>query len=115
MGNVNYIQNGGLTNPPVVQVSVLEKELCQLSLLAPTLITVDLSQLNQLAFEGNTKTISNATNITNKITEIIDAVKKPLQDNNIEISDLNLEIRFSLNNLPLEETISDSSKTEDGI
>ena len=116
MCNAKYIQDGTLQNPPRVQISILDKNLCQLSLLAPTLVTVDTNQLtSQLPLEGNTKNISNASAIEAKIQTIIDATKKPLQDNGIDISDLNLEIRFSLNNLTLEETVSDPSKTEDGI
>ncbi|WP_406602479.1 hypothetical protein ACJA29_03345 [Metamycoplasma sualvi] len=116
MGNAKYIQGGTLQNPPAVQLSILEKDLCPLSLLAPTLVTVDISQLtSQLPLEGDTKNISNASTIETKIPAIISEVKKPLQDNGIDISDLNLEIRFSLNNLVLEETISDPTKSEDGI
>ena len=56
MGNAQYIQGGTLQNPPAVKLSILEKDLCPLSLLAPTLVTVDISQLtSQLPLEGDTK------------------------------------------------------------
>ncbi|WP_406602578.1 hypothetical protein ACJA29_03905 [Metamycoplasma sualvi] len=73
-----------------------------------------MNKLNQLKFEGNTKNISNSNSITTTITTIIDEIK----NNYIalgDLSDLHLEIRFSLNNIKLEENISDSSTTEDGI
>ena len=43
-----------------------------------------------------------------KLYEIMEQQRK-------KIDDLNLEIRFSLNNIKLEENISDSNATEDGI
>ncbi len=112
--NITIKINNNSSNNEITSTK-LEQNLVTLKLLAPVAITVNLTDLNQLAFEGNTKTISNANNIQTKVSEIINQVKKPLQDNGTDINDLNLEIRFSLNNLPLEETISDSSKTEDGI
>ncbi|WP_406602654.1 hypothetical protein ACJA29_00375 [Metamycoplasma sualvi] len=103
-----------INNNKEITSTTQEQNLVTLQLLAPVAITVDLNKLNQLKFEGNTKNISNSNSITTTITTIIDEIK----NNYIalgDLSDLHLEIRFSLNNIKLEENISDSSTTEDGI
>ncbi|MBD5423500.1 MAG: hypothetical protein HDR43_03310, partial [Mycoplasma sp.] len=104
-------------NNSIIENTTLNKgdnALVILQLQAPVAIIVDLSQLGQLSFQGNTKNIDNATQIKNKINEIINNVKST-NSSAITNNDLNLEIRFSLNELKLEENISDQNVTDDGI
>ncbi|MBD5423133.1 MAG: hypothetical protein HDR43_01400, partial [Mycoplasma sp.] len=92
-----------------------DNALITLQLQAPTSINVDLSKLNDLSFQGNTKNINNADQIRNKINEIVNNVKLN-NSSAIVDGDLNLEIRFSLNNIQLETNYgSNSQYTDDGI
>ena len=98
-----------------IQDTKLEQNLVTLQLLAPVAITIDLSQLNQLKFEGNTKNISNSNDITTKITNIINEIKTSHATLG-NLDDLHLEIRFSLKEIKLEDDFTNSSSnTTDGI
>ncbi|MBD5423372.1 MAG: hypothetical protein HDR43_02665 [Mycoplasma sp.] len=92
--------------------------LYKLNLLAPILISVDNSDLKQLKFEGNTKVIDNASDINTKILSIIEKIKNDMKQSNssLDLEDLNVEIRFSLNSIKLENDFSaNSNYTDDGI
>ncbi|MBD5423291.1 MAG: hypothetical protein HDR43_02240, partial [Mycoplasma sp.] len=112
----NIVFNFGNNNTSVEDTTLMANEnaLTILKLQAPVAITVDLGELKKLAFQGNTKNITNVDNIKEQIIDIVNKIK---QENLSAITDndLNLEIRFSLNEIKLEENINDPNSTDDGI